>query len=184
MTPHYASPEQISGEAISPASDVYSLGVLLYEILTGHRPYNFRNRAMHEIHRVVCEEMPESPSAVLIREDNLVPTNADEKTTSNATTLAIVFYSRKTDFSNLRRELAGELDKIVLKALRKNPAERYQTALELAEDITRFLEHHPVKAELFQPAKKSFVNKSKTPKAESKGKQSVAILPFKMLSGC
>jgi TolB-like protein/Flp pilus assembly protein TadD len=188
MTPEYASPEQVCGEPVTPASDIYSLGVLLYELLTGHRPYRFRNRAMHEIHRAVCEEMPDVPSESLTREDNLVPTNRGEKTTdanedipSGNTTLETVFKARSTDFENLRRELAGDLDKVVLKTLRKNPAERYQTASELADDINRFLENRPVRAESFATIKKTFVSESKTKESDFAGKPSAAILPFKIL---
>ncbi len=194
MTPEYASPEQVCGEPVSPASDIYSLGVLLYELLTGHRPYRFKNRALHEIHRAVCEEIPSVPSESLTREDNLVPTGASGKSTSDdekiaagkaasETTLEIVFRARNTDFENLRRELAGDLDKIVLKTLRKNAAERYQTASELAADIGRFLEKRPVKAEAFGAIEKSEKAAVKSKRGESNfaGKQSAAILPFKII---
>ncbi|HSS00533.1 MAG TPA: serine/threonine-protein kinase, partial [Kofleriaceae bacterium] len=65
MTPHYASPEQVQGNAIGTASDVYSLGVLLYKLLTGRRPYELGSRSLHEIERVVCETMPPPPSRVV-----------------------------------------------------------------------------------------------------------------------
>jgi len=65
MTPDYASPEQVRGETITPASDVYSLGVLFYELLTGHRPYRIKSRTPQEIERVICEEEPEKPSRAI-----------------------------------------------------------------------------------------------------------------------
>jgi len=65
MTPEYASPEQIRGANVTRVSDVYSLGVVLYELLTGHRPYRMKNRLFHEIVRVVCEEEPTLPSAAI-----------------------------------------------------------------------------------------------------------------------
>jgi serine/threonine protein kinase/Tfp pilus assembly protein PilF len=183
MTPEYASPEQVCGEPVSPASDIYSLGVLLYELLTGHRPYRFKNRALHEIHRAVCEEQPSVPSESLTQEDNLVPTvdAAGEKATGRATSLAVIFRSRNTDFDNLRRELSGDLDKIVLKTLRKNPAERYQSAAELAADINAYLERRPVKAESFAPEIKPAQSPAvATARVTGEVKTSIAILPFKM----
>jgi serine/threonine protein kinase/tetratricopeptide (TPR) repeat protein len=188
MTPEYASPEQVYGEPVSPASDIYSLGVLLYELLTGHRPYRFKNRALHEIHRAVCEEMPSVPSESLTGEDNFVPTgskdenseSADEKPTQVNTPFEIILRARNTNFEKLRRELAGDLDKIVLKTLRKNPADRYQTVSELADDITRFLEKRPVTAESFVVSKKAYVVQSKTSESDPVGRQSAAILPFKI----
>jgi eukaryotic-like serine/threonine-protein kinase len=180
MTPEYASPEQVCGEPISPASDIYSLGVLLYELLTGHRPYRLRNRALHEIHRAVCEEMPSVPSESLTSEDNLVPAGeAGGNPAGKSTTLEVIFRARNTDFENLRRELAGDLDKIVLKTLRKNPAERYQRAAELAADITRYLERRPVAAESFAPETKKSEAPAASPATTGETKESIAILPFK-----
>ena len=65
MTPEYASPEQVKGENVGVATDLYSLGVILYELLTGHRPYRIRTRLIHEVMRVICEEEPTRPSAVV-----------------------------------------------------------------------------------------------------------------------
>ena len=189
MTPEYASPEQVCGEPVTRASDIYSLGVMLYELLTGHRPYRFRNRALHEIHRAVCEEAPASPSESLTREDNLLPTAAidgatddsshatDGRAAGERTTLEIVFRARGTDFEGLRRELSGDLDRVVLKTLRKNPAERYQSAAELDADIGRYLERRPVKAESFAEEAKAAATAEA---AADDGKESIAILPFKM----
>ena len=145
MTPEYASPEQVSGLPVTPASDIYSLGVLLYELLTDHRPYRFQNRAPHEIARVICEEEPDRPSTSITRKDNLLPTGASE-----ATTLIDVCLLRGAEnLEDLRKELAGDLEKIILKTLRKEPGERYQTAEELAADITHYLSGKPVAAESF-----------------------------------
>ncbi len=180
MTPEYASPEQVCGEPVSPASDIYSLGVLLYELLTGHRPYRLRNRALHEIHRAVCEEMPSVPSESLMSEENLVPAGeAGGSPAGKSSTLEVIFSARNTDSENLRRELAGDLDKIVLKTLRKNPAERYQTAAELTADITRYLGRRPVAAESFAP-EAGRPEPSAAPEATTgETKESIAILPFK-----
>ena len=165
MTPEYASPEQVSGDEITPASDIYSLGIILYELLTGHRPYRLKRQVPHEVARIICEEMPSRPSGNLTGEDNLVPITDKEKTT-----LDFIFDARNSSLNELQKTLSGELDKIVLKTLRKKTSERYKSAAALAEDITNFLENRPVKAEAFLPEKKKTANK-----------KSVAILPLKII---
>jgi eukaryotic-like serine/threonine-protein kinase len=173
MTPDYASPEQIKGEMVSAASDIYSLGVLLYELLTGHRPYRFRHRAPHEISRAVCEDEPEIPSDSLARQDNFAPTGSGDIPTT-----ASILAARNATLTSLRRTLSGDLDRIILKALRKNPLERYASVAALAQDITSFLEKRPVQAESFAALKP---HARSTISATPPQKHSVAILPLHVI---
>lgn len=139
FTPGYASPEQIKGEPITTASDVFSLGVLLYELLTGCRPYAFGNHAAHAIAKEICESEPLRLSSAVIAVTNV---SAQEKSSR-----ASLFNSKGLGGgSKLRRELRGDLDNIVLKALRKEPERRYATTDQFANDIRRHLEHLPVSA--------------------------------------
>ena len=170
MTPEYASPEQITGENVEASSDIYSLGVILYELLTGHRPYKFARKQPDDIARTIREEPPTTPSGSLTRDEYLLPVY-DEQPAS----LEIILKLRNSSLEALRRQLSGDLDRIVLKALRKNPAERYRSVAELAEDITNFVEGRPVNAEFFTTLRGG------RPKAIEK--TSLAILPFKVLGG-
>lgn len=141
LTPGYASPEQIKGETITTASDVYSLGVLLYELLTGRRPYQIVGHAPHEIARAVCESEPERPSAVLWRTDSHEAVHGSIEITPSSVSAV-----RDGSAEKLSRRLRGDLDNIILMALRKDSQRRYASAEQFAEDIRRHLENLPVSA--------------------------------------
>ena len=131
FTPDYASPEQIEGDDIHTASDVYSLGILLYELLAGDRPYRLKMLAEKEVLRIVCDETPMPPSLAVLAEVS----DSENGSTSTGTTIAA-----------FRRKLEGDLDTIVLMALRKEPAERYATVQQLRDDIERHLVGLPIMA--------------------------------------
>jgi eukaryotic-like serine/threonine-protein kinase len=119
MTPPYASPEHVRGDTMTPATDVYSLGVLLYELLTGRRPYRLDGRTLPEIDDIICRDEPLKPSVVV----DVGPAVGRD-----------------------RRHLAGDLDNIVMMALRKEPLRRYQTVAALSDDLERHLQGLPVHA--------------------------------------
>lgn len=142
MTPEYASPEQVRGDSITTASDIYSLGVMLYELLTGRRPYKFKTRLQDEIVRIVCEVPPERPSTVISRIDEEPIPGGEGKT--RRVDPSTVADAREGDINSLRRRLRGDIDDIVLKALEKTPTRRYASAEQLSEDIDRHLNGEPV----------------------------------------
>jgi tetratricopeptide (TPR) repeat protein len=114
LTPHYASPEQILGQPLTVASDVYSLGVIFCELLAGERPFRPKRDSRAALEECILQGEPARPS-------DLAP-------------------------AQRRKALRGDLDNIVLRALKKNPQERYATVHEFSEDLTRYLENRPVRA--------------------------------------
>ncbi len=143
MTPEYASPEQARGDPITTASDVYALGVLLYEMVTGHRPYRIRSRIRAEIERVICEVEPERPSTAISRVEELLPEEISKGATTTITPER-VSKVREGRPDRLRKRLAGDIDNIVLMAMRKEPQRRYKSAEQFADDIQRHLAGLPV----------------------------------------
>jgi eukaryotic-like serine/threonine-protein kinase len=127
MTPQYASPEQVRGLAVTTTTDIYSLGVVLYEMLTGTRPYRTQTASAPELLRAICEQEPTRPSTAVAQR-------------------AAREGGEKRKLKRLRRALAGELDTIILMAIRKEPARRYATVDELSNDVQRYLDGRPVRA--------------------------------------
>ncbi|MCP3964500.1 MAG: serine/threonine protein kinase, partial [bacterium] len=138
LTLEYASPEQLGRQLITTASDVYSLGVLLYELLTGGRPFQLGDQPVEAFLQQVREQPPPPPSS------SLVP--AAGEPAGDASSPETVSRARASRPGKLRRRLAGDLDNIVLKALRKRPRRRYASADELARDVERHLAGRPVQA--------------------------------------
>jgi len=120
LTPDYASPEQLRGEAMTTATDVYSLGVVLFELLTGQKPYRTKNRSIGEISRAITDQEPTNPSTAVAR-------------------------SQRSDVVS-QKQLRGDLDNIILTAIRKEAERRYSSVNQFAEDIRRHLEGLPIVA--------------------------------------
>jgi serine/threonine protein kinase len=124
LTPEYASPEQIKGLPISTGTDTYSLGAVLYELLARVRPHRFASSSLAETERTICETEPERLSSAAAQNEDLPPGVRKQ----------------------LRRELSGDLDNIVLTAMRKEPQRRYASAAEFSEDLRRHMEGLPIRA--------------------------------------
>ena len=126
MTPQYASPEQLLGEPLTTACDVYSLGVMLYEVLTGQLPYLLKGRTPAQFEAAVTQIDPSAPSSRTFNTDALA--------------------ARQTSANALRRALRLDLDAIVLRALEKSPARRYESVGAMRSELDRWLKHEPVLA--------------------------------------
>lgn len=138
FTPEYASPEQISGGAITTASDVYVLGIILYELLSGKRPFQFTNNEDHqEIWYVVNRSEPPKPSQAEKMEEH-----KREKGAENAASQTVLITQGGRPFPV--SQLKGDLDNIVLKALKKEPERRYKSVEQFAEDLRRYEKGLPV----------------------------------------
>jgi eukaryotic-like serine/threonine-protein kinase len=142
MTPEYASPEQIQGDSLTTTSDVYALGVVLYELLCGHPPYRLSGHTPRQIAELVCEKEPERPSSRVLRAERVA---APEAARTQADPAAISS-ARDASPERLRRTLRGDLDAIVMMALRKEPGGRYSSAELLGQDIQRYLDGLAVSA--------------------------------------
>jgi len=144
MTLDYASPEQVRGEAITTATDVYSLGVLLYRLLTAKMPYGPNIRSQAAMQNAICEKEPIRPSSQILSDESTAVPEATQK-------LEAVSETRDKARKRLRKKLSGDLDNIILMALRKEPHRRYHSVGQFSEDIRRYLEGHPVMARLDTP---------------------------------
>jgi serine/threonine protein kinase/tetratricopeptide (TPR) repeat protein len=147
MTPEYASPEQVRGESVTTATDVYSLAVLLYEMLTARLPYRFTGRTAADVARAVCESPPVRPSTAVTQVPDRDPTeSADgrQSTTAHDSHTVDADKLRLARGDLLRRQLAGDLDNILLKALSKEPIRRYASVDQFSEDVRRHLAGLPV----------------------------------------
>jgi len=163
MTPAYASPEQVRGEKLTTASDVYSLGVVLYELLTGRSPYRLKANIFGELMRAVIEQEPERPSTAITRSDGTPKTNP---ITVEPT-------------EKLRRRLSGDIDSIVLMALRKEPPSQYGSVEQFSEDVRRYLEGLPTVARrgTFGYRALKYIRRNKVPVAAA------ALIVLSLLGG-
>jgi len=139
LTPAYASPEQVRGEVVSTSTDVYSLGVVLYELLCGRRPYAVDDRSARDLERAITDGPPSRPGAAL---SGTTADAIDGETSS----VADICRARSTDRARLARLLRGDIETILLKAIRKEPERRYSSVEAFADDLRRYLDGRPVTA--------------------------------------
>ena len=143
LTPNYASPEQFRGETVSTSTDVYSLGVILFELLTDALPYEITGKRLDEVARAVIETKPQKPSEAISGQRSAVSaaTDGNKYQTADGQKITVP----KSKIQNLK-SLRGDLDNIILKSLRKEPARRYWSVEQFSEDLRRHLAGLPVTA--------------------------------------
>ncbi len=174
MTVDYASPEQVRGEKVTTATDIYSLGVILFELLTARRPYRINSRSPHDVARAICDSDPYLPSAVVGSSDPELPV---VKVNPSAATLPGFLDLGAKSASKLAESLRGDLDSIITKALRKEPAERYASIAELRGDIERHLNGEPIQIPSYYTSQ-SNVHVSQNTDSSTR---LVAVLPLSIL---
>jgi len=156
LTPEYAAPEQVTGGQVTVATDVYAMGVLLYVVLGGRHPAGASTSSPAELLKAIVDTEPERLSAAVVRPYADSPEELGENAARRSSTT-----------ERLRRSLKGDLETIVGKALKKNPAERYASATALADDLRRYLEHQPIgaRADTLGYRAARFVRRHRTPVA-------------------
>jgi serine/threonine-protein kinase len=161
LTPEYASPEQVRGERLTTASDVYSLGVVLYELLTGERPYRLDTRTPLQMAQVISDVAPLKPSEAVSRHG----TSGAKQVYNESDAAENIAHARDSTPGRMSRALRGDLDRIVLMALHKEPSRRYASAEQLSADIDRHLRGLPVLAHADSLAyrAKKFIRRNRVP---------------------
>ncbi len=139
LTLENAAPEQVLGEKITTRTDVYALGTLLYQLLTEEKIFNLEEQHRRTFEKAICEQVPEKPSTIISHTNSLVAVKVPERSLVTLKTI--------------QKILKGDLDNIILKSLQKKPERRYQSVEQFSDDIKRYLNHYPVKA---QPEKFSY----------------------------
>jgi serine/threonine-protein kinase len=139
MTPEYSAPEQIRHHRVTTATDVYTLGLILYELLTGNRPYNFKSSSLLDIERIITDTKPDRPSSLIKKIQNNSYSEKDDS-------LKTIGRYRQLSPDRLRKKLIGDLDNICMLALNKEPERRYGSANQFGSDLERYLKGLPVRA--------------------------------------